>query len=80
MSAVTFESVLSQAERLSPLEKAQLISVLAHGLAQLAETSATMLSPDEHLGRGEAFRGKYYGSLASVDEFLPAKPEENEAG
>jgi len=79
MSTLTFESVLTQAERLSPPQRAELISVLARGLAQSAATPPpAQLSPEERRARVEAFRGKYRGSVSSVDEFLAAKREEVE--
>jgi hypothetical protein len=78
MSAITFESVLTQAERLSPPQRAELISVLARGLAQSAATPPAPLSSEERRARVEAFQGKYRGSLSSVDEFLAAKREEVE--
>lgn len=79
MTAITFESVLTQAQQLAPSERARLIGVLAQALAQpIANTTPQPLSAEERHARVEAFRGKYRGSLSSVDEFLAAKREEVE--
>ncbi len=75
MSAISFECILKQAEQLSPSERAGLISVLANGLAR---TTTPPISAEELRARVEALRGKYRGSLSSVDEFLAAKREEVE--
>ena len=75
MSAISFESVLTQAEQLPPNERAQLIGALAVGLAQPARQS---LSAEERRARVEALRGKYAYIGTSVDEFLARKHEDTE--
>ncbi|MDQ3012617.1 MAG: hypothetical protein M3X11_18140 [Acidobacteriota bacterium] len=78
MSAISFESVFTQAQQLPPNERAQLISALAEGLAQPAISQAAEISVEERRARINAFRGKYRDSLSSVDEFLAAKRDEVE--
>ena len=78
MSAISFESVFTQAQRLPPSERAQLIGALAEGLAQPTISHAAEISLEERRARINAFRGKYRDSLSSVDEFLAAKREEVE--
>lgn len=78
MAATTFEIVLTQAQQLSPNERAQLIGVLAQDLAREEEVLAKQDSIEERHARINAFRGKYRGSLSSVDEFLARKHEETE--
>lgn len=78
MTAVTFESLLTQAQQLAPSERARLIGALAQTLAEPSASAPPALSAEERRARVEAFRGKYRGSLSSVDEFLAAKHEEVE--
>jgi hypothetical protein len=80
MNAITFETVLTQAEQLPPQQRAQLIGALAQSLARPAITESKKVSPEERSAHIQAFRGKYRGSLSSVDEFLAAKCEEVELG
>lgn len=78
MIAITFEDVLTQAQQLSPNERAQLIGVLAQDLARPTVALPKQDSLEERRARINAFRGKYRDSLSSVDEFLAAKREEVE--
>ena len=78
MASVTFETVLTQAQQLAPSERARLIGVLAQELAQPMTARPEKLTLKERRARIQAFRGKYRGSLSSVDEFLAAKREEVE--
>lgn len=78
MTAITFESVFAQARQLAPGERAQLIGALAKDLAQFDRTPFEKISLEERRALIREFRGKYRGSLSSVDEFLAAKHEEVE--
>ncbi|HMV49615.1 MAG TPA: hypothetical protein PLD20_08415 [Blastocatellia bacterium] len=78
MAVISFETVLTQAEQLPPQQRAQLIGVLAQSLAQPAATQSEKISLEERRARIRAFRGKYRGSLSSVDDFLAANREEVE--
>ena len=78
MTAVTFESVLTQAQQLAPIERAQLIGVLAQALAQSVASAPSPLSNEERRARAEALRGKYAHLNTSVDEFLARKHEDTE--
>lgn len=78
MSVISFEMVLTQAEQLPPQQRAQLIGVLAQSLARPAVAQSEKVSLEERRARIRAFRGKYRGSLSSVDDFLAAKREEVE--
>ena len=78
MTAITFESLLTQAQLLSPSERARLIGALAQSLTESAVTRTEEISLEERRARINAFRGKYRGQLSSVDEFLAAKHEEVE--
>ncbi|MEK7833445.1 MAG: hypothetical protein AAB401_20305 [Acidobacteriota bacterium] len=83
MIAPTFEAVLTQAQQLSPNERAQLIGMLAQDLVRPTVALPKQDSPkqdsfEERRARINAFRGKYRDSLSSVDEFLAAKREEVE--
>jgi len=77
MTAITFETVLTQAQQLAPSERARLIGVLAQDLAQPTTARPAEISLEERRARIRAFSGKYRGSLSSVDEFLAAKREES---
>lgn len=78
MTAITFESVFAQARQLVPSERAQLIGALAEDLIEPVTVARQQISAEERRARVRAFRGKYSGSLSSVDEFLAAKREEVE--
>jgi hypothetical protein len=78
MTAITFESVLTQAQQLAPNERARLIGVLAQALAQPAASTPQPLSAEERRARVEAVRGKYAHLNTSVDEFLARKHEDTE--
>lgn len=78
MIGTTFEAVLTQAQQLTPNERAQLIGVLAQDLVRPTAALANQDSFEERRVRINAFRGKYRDSLSSVDEFLAAKREEVE--
>lgn len=78
MNAITFDTVLTQAEQLPPRQRAQLIGALAQSLAQPTVNESKEVSSEERSARIQAFRGKYRGSLSSVDEFLASKREEVE--
>ena len=71
MSAITFESVLTQAERLSPQDRAQLIGALAQGLA-----TPNLPTQIERKAALDAICGKYADVPTSVDDFLARKREE----
>lgn len=78
MSAITYETVLVQAQQLSPNERAQLIGVLAQDLVRLAPSLQNKISDEERRARVEALRGKYAHINTSVDEFLARKHEDTE--
>lgn len=78
MSAITFETVLVQAQQLSPNERAQLIGVLAQDLVRLVPNLQNKVSHEERHARVEALRGKYAHINTSVDEFLARKHEDTE--
>lgn len=78
MATVSFETILTQAEQLPPQQRALLIGRLAQSLAQPTVADSDSVSLEERRARLRAFRGKYRGSLSSVDEFLAAKREEVE--
>jgi hypothetical protein len=76
MAAVTFESVYSQAQTLTPSERAQLIGALANQLAQPAP--ARQQTQTERTAALNEICGKYAHVKTSVDEFLARKQEEIE--
>ncbi len=78
MTAITFESVFAQARQLTPNERARLIEELAQELMPQASAVPEQLSAQERRARIRAFRGKYRGSVSSVDEFLANKRQEVE--
>ena len=78
MTEITFESVYAQASQLTPNERARLIEELAQELMPLSSPLDEKLSNQERRARIRAFRGKYRGSVSSVDEFLANKRQENE--
>lgn len=79
MTAITFESVLTQAQQLAPSERARLIGALAQDLVQEPVTTPPPpLSVEERRARVEALRGKYAHINTSVDEFLARKHEDTE--
>ncbi|MDX2043967.1 MAG: hypothetical protein SF097_22325 [Acidobacteriota bacterium] len=77
MTAITFESVLAQAESLPTPQQIRLIDALRQSLEQ-TKPEPLSSSEEERRARVRALRGKYRGSLSSVDEFLAAKREEVE--
>lgn len=77
MTAITFESVLAQAESLPQPQQVQLLDALKQILEQ-PKSARLSSSEEEKRARVRALRGKYRGSLSSVDEFLAAKREEVE--
>lgn len=79
MTAITFETVLTQAQQLAPSERARLIGALAQELAQQPVTTTPQpVSVEERRARVEAIRGKYAHLNTSVDEFLARKHEDTE--
>lgn len=78
VEAVTFESVLTQAQQLAPLERARLIGALAQALAEPVASPPPPLTLEERRARVEAIRGKYAHLNTSVDEFLARKHEDTE--
>ena len=76
MTVITFESVLSQAEHLSPPQRAELISVLVQGLVRSATPKPQTQA--ERKAALDAVCGKYADVPTSVDEFLARKREEVE--
>lgn len=78
MTAITFESVLAQAESLPQPQQVQLLDALKQIVEQPTHKQVEEISIEERRARVRAIRGKYRGSLSSVDEFLAAKREEVE--
>jgi hypothetical protein len=76
MTAITFETVLTQAEQLPPPQRAQLIGAVAAGLAQPATPRPQTQA--ERTATLDAVCGKYADVKTSVDEFLARKREEVE--
>lgn len=78
MTAISFESVLTQAQQLAPIERARLIGMLAQELAEPAKATVKMISDEERSAKVKALRGKYAHINTSVDEFLGRKHEDTE--
>ena len=78
MTEITFESVYAQASQLTPNERARLIEELAQEFMPSSSPAEEKLSNQERRARIRAFRGKYRGSISSVDEFLANKRQEVE--
>ncbi len=78
MIAISFESVFQQAKQLPPNEKARLIEELTQELMPSPSPVPEKLSFEERRARIRAFRGKYRGSVSSVQEFLANKRQEVE--
>lgn len=76
MTAITFESVFSQAQQLAPSERARLLAALANNLEQ-----PTQIKPSTRAERAaalDAICGKYADVKTSVDGFLARKHEDTE--
>ncbi len=77
MNAITFESVLAQAESLPTPQQIRLIDALRQSLEQ-TKPEPLFSSEEERRARVRALRGKYAHINTSVDEFLARKHEDTE--
>ncbi|MGH9800257.1 MAG: hypothetical protein ACRD82_07820 [Blastocatellia bacterium] len=76
MTAITFESVFSQAQQLAPNERARLLAALSNDLRQPTQTKPSTRA--ERAAALDAVCGKYADVKTSVDGFLARKREEVE--